>query len=356
MHILPKRPHELARFVFLVFLGAVAILLASGLSSILFSLRDPRPGCETPLQYRIGEVDPRFPLGERAFRLAIFQAEAVWEDALGRDILQYAPGSDFLVTTAFDERQKMTYDSRVLESRIAEYEETAETLSERYEAQKTRYDRDKAALERRIADFETDLRDYNQDVSHVNARGGATEKEFEDLEEAKEHLEDEQEAISDEADRLNAVAAELNEIAIRINTEVADVNAEVASFRETYGDPQPFVQGLYDPKVPSITIYQFERMEDLRLVLAHEFGHALGIDTHVESDPSALMYYLMDGQDIVNPSLTTADIAAYTGEACPPRTVSTRERIVRYLVSRPLADIRLSELLPLFSGVDSGGS
>jgi predicted Zn-dependent protease len=43
-------------------------------------------------------------------------------------------------------------------------------------------------------------------------------------------------------------------------------------------------------------------------VLAHEFGHALGLD-HVE-DPQAIMYYLMDKQNIKDLKLTTDDINA----------------------------------------------
>ncbi len=344
MRILPTRPSELARLVALVFSGAVAVFVVSAAMPALLRLPDPRPGCETPIRYRFGVIDPRFPLGEGAFRKATIQAEAVWESALGRDILRYDPTADFVVTTEFDGRQQMTYDSRTLENRIAEYETTAETISAQYDTRKATYEHDKTALESRIAEYETGLRNYNRDVSQVNARGGATEEEFEELKDAKESLEDKQEAISDEADRLRVLAAELNALAARLETETADVNAEVTSFRETYGEPQPFVQGLYDPNVPSITIYQFERQEDLRLVLAHEFGHALGIGEHVEDDSSALMYYLMDGQDVLHPALTAADIEAYTDQACRARTETLRERIVRSLVETPVDGLSLNTL------------
>jgi len=350
MRIFPTRPSETIRLVSLVFWGSVSVFVVSAAMPSLFRLPDPRPGCEAPIRYRIGTVDPRFSIGDTDFRRTVFEAESVWERAIGKDILLYDPTGDLLVTTLFDERQMMTYDSRALEERIAEYEKTAGTLSERYDVRRVAYERDKAALEERIADFEADLRAYNRDVSRVNTQGGATEEEFGALEDRKESLADEQEEISDETDRLNGIVADLNVLAARLDTETTDVNAEVAGFRETYGEPQPFVQGLYDPNAPSITVYQFEREEDLRLVLAHEFGHALGIDEHVENDPSAIMYYLMDGQDVLHPTPKSDDIAAYADQACPIRTETLRERIVGYLVEAPRSELSLEGILRVVAG------
>jgi predicted Zn-dependent protease len=57
-----------------------------------------------------------------------------------------------------------------------------------------------------------------------------------------------------------------------------------------------------------INIYQFHDESDLELVLAHELGHALGLN-HVEN-PESVMYYLMEKQNLENIQLTTQDLQA----------------------------------------------
>ena len=58
-----------------------------------------------------------------------------------------------------------------------------------------------------------------------------------------------------------------------------------------------------------IHIYEFESKEDLRLTLAHEFGHALGMKHH--NDPKALMYPMLEEQDMQHFRLQSADIALF---------------------------------------------
>jgi predicted Zn-dependent protease len=83
----------------------------------------------------------------------------------------------------------------------------------------------------------------------------------------------------------------------RYNSAVNDFNATRDSQEEV------FDQGLYTGE--NITIYQYNDYNHLVLVLAHELGHALGID-HLE-DPSALMHYLLEKQDVNNITLTEND-------------------------------------------------
>jgi len=69
--------------------------------------------------------------------------------------------------------------------------------------------------------------------------------------------------------------------------------------------PRQFDKGVFDGK--TINIYEFASDEDLRVTIAHELGHALGLAHN--NDPKALMYPMMKEQDLKNFRLTTADLA-----------------------------------------------
>ncbi len=62
-----------------------------------------------------------------------------------------------------------------------------------------------------------------------------------------------------------------------------------------------------------IVIHQYFDLNDLTLVLAHEFGHALGIKGHAES-PQAIMHAFLDQVPRFNLGLHSDDIAAIKNE------------------------------------------
>ena len=119
----------------------------------------------------------------------------------------------------------------------------------------------------------------------------------------------EQEKSSLDAQRtvLNQTAADLNALGNRINAIATELNIDVDIHNQRFGEAREFDQGDYFDS--RINIYQFEGISDLRLVLAHELGHALSIN-HVEN-PKSIMYYLMEKQDLGNPVLSREDREAF---------------------------------------------
>ena len=97
--------------------------------------------------------------------------------------------------------------------------------------------------------------------------------------------------------QLNLQVDELNQLNQRIDSSVK-------SFNQRF-QPRLFDKGSFNGK--QINIYEFESIEDLRLTLAHEFGHALGLKHN--QDPQALMYPVMKEQHIQNFRLSAADLA-----------------------------------------------
>jgi hypothetical protein len=330
--------NRFSRLTFLCVLGGVSIGTALFFAPDMFSLQDGRPGCDTPIRWRLGDVDSRYPLDRDAFLKTVIRAETLWEQTMGKELFVYDPGASFVVTTLYDDRQRMTYDTRTLEKKIDQYNAAADSLKSTYDLKRTMFEQDQASLARRIREFEKDLSAYNADVNQSNVSGGASQEEYASLEKTRKKLVKEQTAINKESERLGKMAGEVNAAAAKLNGQTASVQANLTEYRRKYGEPQPFIQGLYESPLSSITIYQFEGQDDLRLVLAHELGHALGIEEHVQDDQSALMYAMMGGQDLANPSLTEGDTNAFFA-ACPAEPESGRDALVRYLIETPLSEL-----------------
>ena len=289
--------------------------------------------CPVPIAYRIGVLDERFDLSEEDAKVAIADAAAVWENTTGIELFAYSDDPNaFPINFIFDERQRLTD----VQSNFLDRLDATESLSDQvraehaslvaeYETTEAKYLREEAAYNARLAS-------YNAEVDRYNREGGAPPEAF-------ERLNAEQRALDAELTDLNVLVVELNRLASEINA-VGDkgnrlievFNEGVNTYNDRFGEAREFTQGDYQGD--KINIYQFSDQDELRLVLAHELGHALHID-HVQG-PRSIMYYLMDQQSF-DLALTTEDIDAFN-TVCGDGTVWSKLSFERLLAS-PAASI-----------------
>ena len=164
----------------------------------------------------------------------------------------------------------------------------------------------------------------------MNDRGGARPEVFEQLEEERLRLEQISSALRTEAEALNTLAQQLNQLSTEGNRLIDTYNQEVQAYNEEYGQSHEFTQGDYQGG--EINVYKFSNSNELQSVLAHEFGHALGID-HIEQ-PDALMYYLLDDELLQAPTLAASDIAAYNAVCTNQGMAGSIRSIIRQLISQ----------------------
>lgn len=249
------------------------LIIAGGAGGGLYwQYQNTRP-CTHPISYSIGAVDARFGITNPALIADAKTAAIIWNKAAGKEVLVYDPNASLKINLVYDEREA----NAKLGSQIA--------------LKQAEEDSARATLDVSQVEFATAQVAYNQKVDAINARGGATPSE---------------------AVALNAQRASLNTLADSINASVASynasvkaLNAKVAEFNQTAG--RTFEEGQYvrDSSGERINIFEFVGTTQLERVLAHEFGHSIGLDHN--SDPKSIMFAKNESGNLVP---TATDLSA----------------------------------------------
>jgi hypothetical protein len=284
----------------------VAVLL------IGYFFLSPAP-CGIPLTYRIGSIDDSFGLTESQARVALSDAEAMWEDAVGQDIFVSDPESSFTVNFVYDERQQLTDEEKTLRHQLDTQKNLNESIREEYELYAAAYEELKLEYEKRERAYAKELEAYNKSVADWNKKGGAPEEVYAQLNREQERLAAEGEELNDMVEELNGLVDSLNALGQQGDSLVTTYNEIVGDYNDRFNSEREFTQGDYQGD--AIHIYEYADGAELRIVLAHELGHALSID-HVEG-PQSIMYYFMGAQSL-STGLTTEDIEAFE-EKCSPK-------------------------------------
>jgi len=263
--------------------------------------------CPAPLEYAIGKIDPSFDLTLGDARIALSDAESIWEDATGQNLFTYNPDAKFTVNFIYDERQAYTDAEGSFKQKLDQTQSVSDTLNTTYGTLLKNYDTLQVQYSQKVDQYEQAIKDHNQKVSSYNLQGGVTEEEFDRLEEKQKTLDTERIALSILAKELNSMVAEINKIGDRGNILVETYNRGVKEYNHTFGNSREFTQGTYSSD-KRIDIYTYSDMQELRLVIAHEFGHALSLD-HV-ADETSIMYFLI-GEQQQPLTLTENDMAEF---------------------------------------------
>lgn len=275
--------------------------------------------CRTPVYYHVGSVDERFGASKDEIKSIAQNAETLWEEPLHTDLFVYSDIEEGIpINLIFDERQEEADKEEELRADLEAKEGMSESVSTQYETLIAKFRTLKKEYESRVVAYEATLEKYNTEVSKWNAEGGAPENIAQELQRKSAVLSKEQNALQSLAEELNTIAEKLNSIGARGNALITDYNSIVEKYNTEFSDAREFAQGDYANKV--INIYQYDSEEELTIVLAHEFGHALSLG-HVEGEDS-IMYYLMDKQT-TTAGVQAPDITEYTN-ICREKSIFAR--------------------------------
>ena len=234
------RSHTLSDIFFFI----VLVCLLGGSAYYVYTNRP----CAQPIQYKVGEFDTRFGISQTDFIADAQKAADIWNTEAGHMVLQYSAGASMPMNLIYDNRQIQTNIGKTISQQqdevIAEKANIA-ALQSNYDALKQKYQNDKAGG--------VDVATLNSEVDYLNASAAQ---------------------LQDQVRLLNAQIDQVNSNAVAFNTQ-AGVDFEEGDYVKQFG-------------VSRIDLFEFKNNTQLIRLMAHEFGHSLGLDHN--TNPDAIMY------------------------------------------------------------------
>jgi len=220
--------------------------------------------CDNTVYYKIGDVDPKFNISKKQITENARQAADIWHKIMGREIFMYDSTGDLVINMVYDDRQKSLDEVSSQQEGIDGKKEEHSSSIEEFEIKKV--------------EVENKLNELNNEIKKWNEKGGAPRGVYDELM-------NKQKSLQQEIDRLNNFAQRLNKTTDQINTNISDLNQSVNNFNKLLKvKPE---EGIYYGGSNRIDIFIYNDEKGLIFTLAHEMGHALGLD-HVEAENSIM--------------------------------------------------------------------
>lgn len=256
---------------------------------------------DTRVRYRIGHIDPRFGLSRDEVKQLTHEAVMIWHDGTHRQWFLYDDNAKLTINLIYDERQIETNERQKITQALNNLHQNHTLNAKQLEHDRKQLNAQFKALE---SELEIWQNDYRQTVNRLNQ--ATSDQERQALSARHQALLAKQHALNAKIKHYEMAQAQFNRLVDGFNEQTHTLNQTItqANARLT---PREFHKGEFSHGgTTQINIYEFASLDELRLTLAHELGHALYLDHN--DDPTALMYPYAGEQTLHDFKLKPADI------------------------------------------------
>lgn len=266
--------------------------------------------CSEPITWRMGSVDTLFGIDKTKLKEIMTEAGNLWSEAVDKELWQYSDSGQVALNLIYSDQQKYSDDEKTLSDSISKMKMKYYGLKIEYQKLSNEYGVKLNTYNKALENYEGFVRQYKRDMSRWSNDAVIPREVDDHLKDLKKKIEYWQTREEIELKDLNTHIKQMQKLSADLNEYADQVNELIYHYREHVAFRKTFHQGVFISAggQKKINIYQFNDMDHLRLVLAHEIGHALGLK-HV-GNPESIMYYLMEEQNTRNLKLSAEDIQA----------------------------------------------
>lgn len=266
--------------------------------------------CSTPLTYRTGRLDPEFGLTHYEFQQSLLKAEKMWEHSVGRDLFKLTDRGSIIINLIYTDAQARVDLTRENNKKVSYLNSEIMTLNE----QNRSYEKNVDEYHRLLDDYNGRLEDFNEDVRQWNS-GNKTSRQFLATLKIREgKLDRFREDLGSMRGKLDRQRSVIMTSKNYLDKRRGEIGSEMK--HSLFGDKNLFEKaGEFRSTGSSrmINIFTVHDERQLITVLAHELGHALGLN-HT-SVPASIMYEAQTENNYHLSSVTAVDVNEFN-EVC----------------------------------------
>lgn len=263
--------------------------------------------CARPIEYSIGEIDPRFGMTKERFSGAIRDAVELWSRPIEKELFVEVPTGGLVISAVYDYRQEAETKMKNLGVKVDEGKQSFDELQAKYDGMRIQYEKDLESLRVLNDRYDREKKAYQEDLDTSKERGLSPadvtrlEGKRQTVNAFVDDINVRRDKLKQQIDDMNAIFTVLSRLGSETNRAIDEYNNAGDQLHEEY-EAALFTR---EDSQEHIEIFTFEDDEELEHLLAHELGHALGLQ-HV-ADTGAIMYRL---NQHTNATLNATDIGA----------------------------------------------